>query len=154
MNKIIIYTDGACSGNQSKNNIGGWGVYLQYKDNIKEIYGGKINTTNNQMEMQAVIEALKALKRKDIPIRLHTDSAYVANCFKQKWYVKWRKNGWKNSKKQEVENKDLWLTMLELYESFDDIEIIKVKGHSGVELNERADKLANIGMDKVRCSDI
>ncbi len=154
MESIIIYTDGACSGNQNQNNVGGWGVYLEYKGNIKELCGGEVNTTNNRMEMMAVIEALKALKRKDYPVELHTDSAYVSNCFKQKWYVNWRKNGWKNSKKQPVENKDLWIEMLELYESFDNIEIIKVKGHAGVELNERADALANKGMDQIRCSDI
>ncbi len=150
MNKIIIYTDGACSGNQNSENVGGYGAVLIYKDNRKEIFGGEINTTNNRMEIKSCIEALKMLKRKDIPVDVHTDSAYLCNCINQKWYEKWRKNGWKNSKKEPVENKDLWVELLDLIESINNIQFIKVKGHSGVELNELADALANKGMDEIR----
>ena len=150
MDKIIIYTDGACSGNQHDTNIGGYGAVLIYRGHCKEIYDGEVNTTNNRMEMKACVESLKKVERRDIPVEVYTDSAYVCNCINQKWYVKWRKNGWKNSKKEPVENKDLWVELLDLVESFDNIEFIKVKGHSGVELNELADKLANKGMDKVR----
>lgn len=150
MEKIIIYTDGACSGNQSSENIGGYGAVLKYRGYTKEIYDGEINTTNNKMEIKACVEALKSLKRKDIPVEVYTDSAYVCNCINQKWYVKWQKNGWKNSKKEPVENKELWAALLDEVEDLDEVVFIKVKGHSGVELNEYADRLANKGMDKVR----
>lgn len=149
MDKIIIYTDGACAGNQNKINKGGYGAVLIYKDHRKEIYGGEINTTNNKMEVKACIEALKTLKRKDIPIEVYTDSAYLCNCINQKWYAKWRKNGWKNSKREPVENKQLWVELLEYVEVLEDITFIKVKGHSGVELNELADELANKGMENL-----
>lgn len=147
MEKIIIYTDGACSGNQNENNKGGYGAVLLYKDKRKEIYGGEANTTNNRMELKACIEALKLLKRKDIPIELYTDSAYIANCINQKWYLNWRKNGWINSKKKPVENKEMWEELLILIESMKNIKFIKVKGHSGIELNELADRLANKGIE-------
>ncbi|MFA5523998.1 MAG: ribonuclease HI [Tissierellales bacterium] len=145
-NKIIIYTDGACSGNQHDENIGGYGAILIYKDKKKEIYGGEINTTNNRMELMACIKALEALKKKEMPVEIYTDSAYLCNCFNQKWYVKWQKNGWINSKKDPVENKDLWIELIDLVSSFNSISFIKVKGHSGIELNEFADALANKGM--------
>ncbi|WP_352418436.1 ribonuclease HI [Proteiniborus sp.] len=148
-NKIIIFTDGACSGNQHDENIGGYGAVLIYKDNKKEIFGGEVNTTNNRMELKACIEALKVLKRKDIPIEIHTDSAYLCNCFNQKWYEKWQRNGWINSKKESVENKDLWVELINLVDSFNSIKFIKVKGHSGIELNELADSLANRGMTEI-----
>lgn len=147
MDKIIIYTDGACSGNQSKENIGGWGAILIYKDKEKEIYGGEINTTNNRMELTAVIESLKTIKNRSIQTELYTDSAYICNCIIQKWYVNWEKNGWKNAKKQDVENQDLWKELLMLYRAFNYIEFYKVKGHSGVEYNEKADELANKGIE-------
>ena len=143
--KIKIFTDGGCR----KNGIGGWGVVFVYGDLVKEVYGGSINATNNKMELTAVIEALKRIKRKDVPIEVHSDSAYIVNCFNDKWYVKWRKNGWTNSKKQPVENRDLWEELINLVESFDDIEFVKVKGHSGVEFNERADQLANQGIEEI-----
>ena len=153
-NTITIYTDGSCYGNQNEVNYGGWGAVLLYKEHKKTIYDGEKNTTNNRMEMTAVIKALESLKRNDLKIRLHTDSAYISNCINQKWYIKWRENNWKNSKKQDVENKDLWVRLLDLYESFDDIEFIKVKGHDGVELNELADDLANKGSKKAECLDM
>ena len=149
MDKIIIYTDGACSGNQYETNKGGYGAVLLYKDHKKEIYGGEINTTNNKMELKGCIEGLKSLKKKEIPVEVYTDSAYICNCINQKWYINWRKNGWVNSKKKPVENKELWVELLELIESFKNIKFFKVKGHSGVELNELADRLANKGMEEV-----
>lgn len=150
MNKIIIYTDGACSGNQHTNNVGGYGAVLIYNNHRKEIFGGEKNTTNNRMELKAPIEALKLIKKNDISIEIYTDSAYLCNCMNQKWYVNWQKNGWLNSKKKPVENKELWQELLRLVDEFTDIKFIKVKGHSGVELNEKADELANKGMEEIR----
>lgn len=146
MDKIIIYTDGACSGNQYEKNKGGYGAVLTYKGHIKEIFGGEVNTTNNRMELKGCIEALKTLKRKELPVEVYTDSAYLCNCMNQKWYIKWRQNGWRNSSKKPVENKDLWEELLNLVEEINNIKFIKVKGHSGIELNELADELANKGM--------
>jgi ribonuclease HI len=148
--KLIIYTDGACSGNQSSTNLGGWGAILIYRCHEKEIFGGTKNTTNNIMEMTAIIEALKQVKNKNLETEIYSDSAYIVNCIKQKWYVNWRRNGWKNSKKESVKNKELWIEMLELLESFKSIKLIKVKGHAGIEYNEKADELANKGVDSVR----
>lgn len=150
MDKIIIYTDGACSNNQSKENFGGYGAVLKYKDHVKEIYDGESNTTNNRMELKAIIESLKILKRKDIPVEIYTDSAYISDCINKKWYVKWKSNGWVTSKKNPVENKDLWLNLLDLKDSFENIKFIKVKGHSGNKENERADFLARQGVKKVK----
>mgnify|MGYP001954921636 CR=1 FL=1 len=143
--KIKLFTDGGCR----KNGIGGWGVVFVCGDVVKEVYGGTTNTTNNKMELTSVIEALKRVKRRDIPIKVYSDSAYIVNCFNDKWYVKWRRNGWINSRGQPVENKDLWEELINLVESFDSIEFVKVKGHSGVEFNERADQLANQGIEEL-----
>lgn len=149
MDKIIIYTDGACAGNQNKENKGGYGAVMIYQEHQKEIWGGEINTTNNRMELKGCIEALKTLKKKDIPVEIYSDSAYICNCINQKWYVKWRQNGWKNSSKKPVENKELWEELLLHVESLKSISFIKVKGHSGVELNELADQLANRGIESL-----
>lgn len=143
---VIIYCDGACSGNQFTNNKGGWGAVLLYKGHKKEIYGGDFNTSNQRMELTACINALKALKNNIYPIKVYSDSAYLVNCMKKKWYEKWQVNGWKNAKKEFVENKDLWEKLIQLIDKFN-ISFHKVKGHSGEELNERADKLARIGME-------
>lgn len=148
--KITIYTDGACSNNQSADNIGGYGAILSYKSHIKEIFGGSVNTTNNIMELTAMIEALKLVKNKKIETEVYSDSAYIVNCINLKWYEKWKTNNWKNSKKDPVKNKELWIELIDLIESFDKIKIIKVKGHSGIELNEKADELANKGIESVR----
>ncbi|MDP3386498.1 MAG: ribonuclease HI [Eubacteriales bacterium] len=148
--KIIIYTDGACSNNQSSDNIGGYGAILTYKDHTKEIFGGRTNTTNNIMELTAMIEALKLVKNRMIETEVHSDSAYIVNCINLKWYEKWKTNNWKNSKKDPVKNKELWEELIDLIESFNDIKIIKVKGHSGIDLNEKADELANKGIESVR----
>ena len=137
MEEVIIYTDGACSGNPGP---GGWGSILMYKDNKKEISGGKDNTTNNIMELTAVIEGLKLLKF-PCKVKLYSDSAYVVNAFNQKWIYGWLKNGWKNASKEPVKNKELWQELYDLTK-IHEVEFIKVKGHSDNEYNNRCDELA------------
>lgn len=149
MSEIIIYTDGGCRGNSKDENIGGWSAVLSYKGHVKELYAGERNTTNNIQELKGAINALKALKTTNIPVRLHCDSAYVVNGVNDKWVAKWRKNGWKNSSKKTPENLELWKELEQLVLWQEDCKFIKVKGHSGVELNERADQLANLAMDEV-----
>lgn len=126
---IRIYTDGACSNNQSDINFGGWGAVLIYGNHIKKIYGGEKNTTNNRMELKAVINALEILKRKDIPVEIFTDSAYIVNCFKEEWYKKWIINNWERSKKESVLNRDLWEKLIELYKSLKQVKFSKIKAH-------------------------
>jgi ribonuclease HI len=140
--KIIIYTDGSVD---HKDRVGGIGIVMSYKGNVKEVYEGYEDTTISRMELQACISAIKQLKRNDIPVEIYSDSAYVVNCFKDKWYVNWRSNGWKNAKKKPVENQDLWVELLDLYEKHGNVSLCKVKGHIGVPENERADVLANMG---------
>ena|SRR5690554_5324918 len=137
MKEVEIYTDGACSGNQGP---GGWGAILFYKGIEKEISGFSPDTTNNRMELQAPIEALRSLK---IPcnVTIYTDSAYVCNAFTQSWLNRWQNNNWMTSQKTPVENKDLWLMLLELSE-IHNIKWVKVKGHSDNEKNNRCDQLA------------
>jgi len=137
MEEVVIYTDGACSGNPGP---GGWGSILMYKENIKEISGGKEDTTNNVMELTAVIEGLKLLKF-PCKVKLYSDSAYVVNAFEQKWIYGWIKNDWKNSTKEPVKNKELWQELYELTKVHK-VEFIKVKGHSDNEYNNRCDALA------------
>ena len=148
-NKVIIYTDGGCRSNQTENNIGGLGVVLQFRGHKKEHYRGFRNTTNNRMEIQAAIDALKLMKRFDIPVEVRTDSAYLCNCINNKWYKNWMNNGWLTSAKKPVENRDLWIDLLELIEQFQFISFTKVKGHSDNDGNNRADELANLAMDKM-----
>lgn len=135
--KVTIYTDGACSGNPGK---GGWGSILIYGDVVKELSGGEDNTTNNRMELKAVIEALKALKS-PCDVEIYSDSAYVVNAFTQKWIDNWIKNNWKTADKKSVKNVDLWQELLVLIKTHN-VTFKKVKGHSDDELNERCDKLA------------
>lgn len=137
MKEITIYTDGACSGNPGP---GGWGAVLIFQGNQKEISGGAKDTTNNIMEMTAVIEALKLLKEPCI-VNLHSDSAYVVNAFNEHWIDGWIAKGWVNSKKEPVKNKELWLELIELTNKHK-VKFIKVKGHSTNELNNRCDYLA------------
>lgn len=176
MKNIIIFCDGACSGNGKESNVGGWGAVLKYKDQVKEICGGASQTTNNIMELTAAIEALSQLKMKNIPVNIYSDSAYVVNCFNNGWYHKWRINGWITSKKEPVENKALWEKLINLVESFEKVTFYKIKGHLDaskkadvkkwltkfntehdeklteseflelIQLNHLADKLANDGM--------
>ena len=137
MEEITIYTDGACSGNPGP---GGWGAILMYKDNKKEISGGKKDTTNNVMELTAVIEALKLLKY-PCKVNLYSDSAYVVNAFVQKWIFGWQKNNWKTADKKDVKNKELWQELVRLTK-IHDVTFIKVKGHADNEYNNRCDELA------------
>ena len=137
MEKVTIYTDGACSGNPGP---GGWGAILMYQGNKKEISGGKKNTTNNEMELTAVIEALKMLKF-PCQVDLHSDSAYVVNAFLQNWIGNWIKNNWKTSSKEPVKNQELWKELYKLTK-IHQVKFIKVKGHSDNEFNNRCDELA------------
>ena len=135
--KVIIYTDGACSGNPGP---GGWGAILMYKNAKKEISGGCKNTTNNIMEITAVIEALKCLKVES-EVQVYSDSAYTVNAFNQKWIYGWMKNGWKTSSGTDVKNKELWQELYSLTQKHK-VEFIKVKGHADNEFNNRCDELA------------
>ena len=182
MKILKIYTDGACSGNQSENNIGGWGSVLEYGEHQKELYGGQVNTTNNRMEMMAFIEALNAVKKDNQTIEVFSDSSYLMNCFREKWYEGWLKNNWVNSSKKPVENRDLWEKLLSLIEGHN-ISFYRVKGHVNLnskttnfnalyekfiqmngagfsfedfkyitEMNNKVDALANKGIDQIRAS--
>ena len=135
--KIIIFTDGACSGNPGP---GGWGAVLIYGEHIREMNGYEEVTTNQKMELTAAVKALEAL-REPCTVELNSDSAYLINAFEQKWFDRWLKNGWLNAQKKPVENSDLWMKLLELA-SLHNIKWIKVKGHSGDLYNDRCDKLA------------
>ena len=135
--KVIIYTDGACSGNPGP---GGWGAILMYKDAKKEISGGMKNTTNNIMEITAVIEALKCLKVES-NVQVYSDSAYTVNAFKQGWIYNWMRNGWKTANKESVKNKELWQELYALTKKHK-VEFIKVKGHADNEFNNRCDEMA------------
>ena len=137
MEDVTIYTDGACSGNPGP---GGWGAILMYKGNKKEIAGAMANTTNNIMELSAVIEALKLLKY-PCNVSVYSDSAYVVNAFAQNWIRNWERNNWKTSDKKEVKNKELWQQLLELTRVHK-VTFIKVKGHADNEFNNRCDELA------------
>ncbi len=141
---IKVYTDGACKGNPGP---GGWGVYIQSNENEKELYGGNPETTNNQMEMQAALEALKHLKDKDEVIELYTDSNYLRQGITE-WIHKWKKNNWKTAAKKPVANRDLWIEISDLNEKMT-VQWNWVKGHAGDPGNERADELANIGAESV-----
>ena len=177
---LRIYTDGGCSGNQSDENLGGWGAILEFGEARKELYGSEANTTNNRMEMTALLEAFKAIKKENQIIEVFSDSSYLMDCFRKKWYVNWQKNGWKTSGKKPVENQDLWQQLLP-YIDRHEIHFYRVKGHVNLnskatnfdnlyqkflewngsdysfedfqyvtEKNNRADELANIAMDELR----
>ena len=137
MDKVIIYTDGACSGNPGP---GGWGTILMYKENKKEISGGDANTTNNIMEITAVLEGLKMLKH-PCEVEIYSDSAYVVNAFDKGWIYNWRKNNWKTANKEPVKNRELWEELYE-FTQIHKVTFIKVKGHSDNEYNNRCDFLA------------
>ncbi|MGN0658181.1 MAG: RNase H family protein [Emergencia sp.] len=180
MTILRMYTDGGCSGNQSSENAGGWGTILEFGEHRKEMYGGAANTTNNRMELTAVIEGFRALNRDGQTVEVFSDSAYVSNCFREKWYESWEKNKWRNAAKKSVENQDLWKELLELVRRHD-VRFYRVKGHVRLDskstdfdklyekfvswngtrfsfddfryvtaMNNRADELANMGINKVK----
>lgn len=135
--KVDLYTDGACSGNPGP---GGWGALLVWNGQEKELYGGEPMSTNNRMEMRAVIEGLRAL-RFPCSVTIHTDSALIMNAFTQNWVDNWKRRGWRKADKKPVENRDLWEEMIGEMEQHE-IQWVKVKGHSGHTENERVDALA------------
>ncbi len=136
-NKVYIYTDGACSGNPGP---GGWGAILVSGAHEKELSGGEIDTTNNRMEITAVIKGLEALKR-PCDVVLTTDSKYVVDAITQGWAKRWKANNWMRNKKDKAQNPDLWETLLKLLE-IHNVEFVWVKGHAGHKYNERCDRLA------------
>jgi len=144
MEKVVIYTDGACSGNPGP---GGWGTILMYKDVKKEISGGVKHTTNNIMEITAVIEGLKMLKYK-CEVEIYSDSAYVVNAFNNHWIEGWLKKNWINSNKEPVKNKELWQELYNLVKQHE-VKFIKVKGHSDNEYNNRCDELARTAIKNI-----
>lgn len=177
---LRLYTDGACSGNQHETNLGGWGAVLEYGEHTKEIFGAEADTTNNRMEMTALLASFRALKKDGLTVEVFSDSAYLMDCFRKKWYRNWLKNGWLTAKKQPVENRDLWESLLPYLETYS-ISFYRVKGHINaaspatnmdahyrqflawngagfgyddflhvVEMNNRADALANKGVDSLR----
>ena len=183
MNILRIHTDGACAGNQNETNLGGWGAVLEYGARTKELYGAERNTTNNRMEMTALLKALEAIKKDGQMIQCFSDSAYLMDCFRKKWYVNWQRNGWKTAKKQPVENRDLWEQLIPFLDRHT-FEFYRVKGHLNLDwpgtnvdkhyrqfvdwngedfsladfrhvvaMNNRCDELANVGVDELRKED-
>ena len=177
---LRIYTDGGCAGNQHNKNFGGWGAILEFAGHTKELCGGEADTTNNRMEMTALLEALKAVKKDGQVIHAFSDSSYLMDCFRKRWYVKWLDNGWKTAAKKPVENQDLWKALLP-YIDIHHMTFYRVKGHVNLnspstdtdklyakfvewngsqfsyddflyvtEKNNRADELANVGIDSIR----
>lgn len=144
MEKITIYTDGACSGNPGP---GGWGCILMHNGNKKELSGGSKDTTNNIMEITATIEALKALKF-PCEVDLYSDSAYVVNAFNQGWIYNWLKKGWKTAGGEPVKNKELWVTLYELTK-IHKVTFHKVKGHADNEYNNKCDELARAAISNL-----
>ena len=134
---VEVFTDGACSGNPGP---GGWGVILRYKGIEKELSGYDPNTTNNRMELTAVISALRLLKE-SCTVTLYTDSQYVCNAINQGWAKKWKANGWMRNKKEKALNPELWESLLELCDRHE-VSVNWVKGHAGHPENERCDRLA------------
>ena len=145
MKRVIIYTDGACSGNPGP---GGWAALLIYGQSERVLQGGARQTTNNRMELQAALEALQALTE-PCQAEVYTDSAYLANAFNQGWIDNWQKRGWKTASKKPVENQDLWRGLLEQTDRHD-VSWIKVKGHADDPLNNQVDGLAVEAMQKFK----
>lgn len=143
MKKVILYTDGACSGNPGP---GGYAAILIYNGVEKEISGGEKNTTNNKMEMMAVIKGLEMLKEA-CEVSVYSDSAYVVNSIEKGWVYSWKKNNWKKADKKEVKNIELWEKLLSLM-NIHKVTFLKVKGHSDDELNNRCDRLAVLEREK------
>lgn len=137
LKNVTIYTDGACSGNPGP---GGWAALLMYGDKERVLTGYEAHTTNNRMELAAVVESLRVLKEKCL-VAVHTDSSYVANAFNENWIEGWVKRGWKTADKKPVKNQDLWEELLKQIDRHQ-VTFVKVKGHSTDELNNRVDRLA------------
>ncbi len=144
MSEVEIFTDGACRGNPGP---GGWGALLRYGDHEKELFGGEAETTNNRMELMAAIQALESLS-KACRVRVTTDSVYVKNGITE-WLHNWKKRGWKTAAKKPVKNSDLWKQLDKAVQRHDEVSWYWVKGHSGHPGNERADELANRGIDEL-----
>jgi len=145
MKSVTIYTDGACSGNPGP---GGWAAILLYGDSEKVVSGAERQTTNNRMELLAVVGSLRALTS-SCKAAVHTDSAYVSNAFNEGWIQNWIKRGWRTASKKPVKNKDLWLQLLAEIERHE-VTFVKVKGHSDNPLNNRVDELAVAAMNAAR----
>jgi ribonuclease HI len=143
MKTVQMYTDGACKGNPG---VGGWGVLLRYGTAEKELFGGQLQTTNNRMELLAVIEGLRALKKRST-VEIYTDSQYVQKGVTE-WLENWKKRGWKTADKKPVKNDDLWRE-LDVLLPLHELSWHWVKGHAGHPENERADDLANKGVESV-----
>ena len=149
---VDIYTDGACSGNPG---AGGWAAILFYRHFKREISGGELNTTNNRMELTAIIRGLRMLKE-PCKVTVYSDSAYCVDAFLQGWIYGWQKNGWKTGGKDDVKNVDLWQKLLSGMKQHD-VKFVKVKGHSDNEFNNRCDELARAAIKKLqaeRVSDV
>lgn len=146
---VEIYVDGGCRDNQEKNNIGAYGAILHYKGHKKHVTMGFRNVTNNQMEIRAVIEGLKAMKKFDIPVIVYSDSLYVVNSINKGWLEGWAKNGWVKKNGKIVANRELFMELRGLIKEFDDFQIIKVRGHSDNIGNNEVDLLLNKEMDKM-----
>lgn len=137
LKNVTLYTDGACSGNPGP---GGYGAILIFKGFEKEISGGELNTTNNKMEITAVVKGLEAIKER-CRVTVYSDSAYVVNAVEKGWIKSWKNNGWKKADKKPVKNVDLWERLLELMD-YHEVKFVKVKGHADNEYNNRCDRLA------------
>ncbi len=142
MTEVVIYTDGACSGNPGP---GGWGAVLQWNGTVKELHGGEPQTTNNRMELMAAIQALEGLNR-PATVQLYTDSKYLLDGI-TKWIHGWQRNGWRTAAKQPVKNADLWRRLVEAMDGHQ-ISWQWIKGHAGDPGNERADELARLGIEE------
>ena len=143
-NPVRIYTDGACSGNPGP---GGWAAIVINGEHERELSGGEPSTTNQRMELMGALEGLRSLKGRR-RVELYSDSAYLVNCFRDKWYERWRRNGWKNAQRKPVGNRDLWEALIALVERHE-VNWHKVAGHAGDVMNERADRLARAAIQRV-----
>jgi ribonuclease HI len=140
--RVDLWTDGACSGNPGP---GGWAALLVFNGHERELSGGERSTTNNRMELMGLLEGLRALTR-PVAVTVHTDSAYLEKAFTERWLDRWQANGWKTSGRKPVANRDLWEALLEAAAPHR-IALRRVRGHAGVELNERVDRLAVAARD-------
>lgn len=157
--KLRIFTDGACSDNPGP---GGWAAIINLKEGYTVLKGYEINTTNNKMELMAVVKALSKIMKEPIDgfnkekdkVEIHSDSAYVVNAINDKWTVKWKLNGWKTTKGKDVKNRELWEELMSLLMAFESngvkISFVKVKGHDGNALNEMADKVARSQVEEAK----